>query len=52
MVMARQAAVAGTCDICKEVITKRTAASHMLKKHAAETGDKRFIILVDTPIIV
>lgn len=47
--MAKQLAAPGTCCLCKEPITKRTAASHMLKNHSDEPGDERFIILVDTP---
>lgn len=47
--MARQAAEPGKCTICKEKITKRTAARHFIKEHAEEGGDTRFLILVDTP---
>ena len=47
--MARQAAGPGTCTICKEKITKRTAPRHLIKEHAEEGGDTRFLILVDTP---
>jgi len=46
--MAKQAAAPGTCFICNEPITKRTAITHLKKKHAGETGDERFAIIVDT----
>lgn len=47
--MAKQAAAPGTCYICKEPITKRTAITHLKKIHAEESGDIRYAIMVDTP---
>jgi len=47
--MAKQAAAPGTCYLCKEPITKRTAVTHMQKNHAPDTGEERLAIMVDTP---
>ncbi|MDD1723828.1 MAG: plasmid pRiA4b ORF-3 family protein [Methanospirillum sp.] len=47
--MVKQAAAPGTCSVCKETITKRTAVSHLQKNHVPDSGEERFVILVDTP---
>lgn len=47
--MTGRTALSGTCHICKETVTKRTAASHLQKTHAGKSGEERYIIKVDTP---
>jgi hypothetical protein len=49
LLMAKQAAAPGTCYICDEPITKRTAVTHLKKKHAEQGDDERYAIMVDTP---